>query len=266
MCRHVAYAGPGASLSDVMWDLPHSMEHQAYAPDELLSGVVCADGFGVGWYDPDTRPEPARYVSDMPIWSDPNLPSFGPLVRSPMILGAIRNATEAGSSERSNSAPFRSGTHLWSLNGYLREFGSVWHPRLVDEWISPARRAMVHGSTDAEFLFQAFLTRLDESGGGRDDAPAALQSLVRDALGVADEAGVDVQINLLVSDGKRVLATRAGNQPESNSLYHLQDGSEFPGGHIIASEPLYDDPAWEKVADRTLLVVEEGAPPIRLAL
>ena len=50
MCRLAAYAGPPAPLSALLYDPPHSLEHQAYAPRELVSGNVNVDGTGVAWW------------------------------------------------------------------------------------------------------------------------------------------------------------------------------------------------------------------------
>src|SRR5215210_2408447 len=50
MCRMVGYlGGASAPLSSVVLDGEHSLLVQSYAPQEMMSGVVNADGFGVGW-------------------------------------------------------------------------------------------------------------------------------------------------------------------------------------------------------------------------
>ena len=67
MCRIVAYlGGPEATLSSVVLEPEHSLLVQSYAPKEMMSGVVNADGFGVGWYAPWSGDEPAVYRSDVP--------------------------------------------------------------------------------------------------------------------------------------------------------------------------------------------------------
>ena len=69
MCRHLAYLGPPASLRSVLIDPPHGLYRQAWAPRRQRHGTVNADGFGVGWYAPDD-PDPARYRRAVPIWGD----------------------------------------------------------------------------------------------------------------------------------------------------------------------------------------------------
>jgi len=265
MCRHAAAVGPGIAIAEIMRDLPHSLLHQSYRARELLTGVVCADGFGIGWYEPDVRPEPGRYASPFPIWSDGNLASFGPLVRSPMILGAVRNATVAGRNDAANCAPFASGRHLLSLNGHLEAFDEHWRDGFLRDLVAPARRPLVQGSTDGELLFQAVLSAVDAHEGSAALA-TAVQETLRNILGHARETGLVAQVNVLASDGESLVATRAGTEELQNSLYLLRDGEESPGSTLVASEPLYDDPLWEPVPPDTVLVLRGGAPPVRLAV
>ncbi len=263
MCRHAAYIGPRTALAPVLTDLPHSLLKQSYFPRELLEGqTVNADGWGVAWYDGDVRPEPARLADPGPIWSHRDLPGIGSVIQAGAFVAAVRNATVAGSNVASNNAPFTDGQWSWSLNGYLSDFLARWRTMMLEEWIAPERHGRIHGTTDAEHLFQAFLTRLDQG----DDARQALRSLREDVMRHAEANGLQVQLNLLAMDGEHLYALRDGNTPQSNSLYHLADGGDFVDGHVVASEPLMDDPSWEPVAPQTLMVLSAGAPPVRLGL
>lgn len=262
MCRHAAYLGPGIAATELLRDLDHSLYHQAYRARELLTGVVCADGYGYGWYDAD-HAEPGRYTYPGPVWSDPNLESTAPYVHSHFLVAAVRNATVAGQNTHANCAPFRDGRHLWSLNGFLEQFPGRWREPLAD-WLPAGRRERVRGTTDGEHLFQMLLARLDEAGGDPADLPTAVQGLVRDVVRHAASEGVTAHVDLLVGDGERLVATRAGSSPTQNSLYLLQDGDEFPGAHVVASEPLYDDPMWTPVETDTVLTLQRDAPPVRL--
>ncbi len=263
MCRHAAYVGPGTSISS-LFELPHGLEHQSFAARELLTGVVCADGFGVGWYDGDTRPEPGRYANPMPVWSDKNIQQFGPIVHSPLMVAAVRNATIAGSNTEANCAPFADGRYLLSHNGYLEDFEASWRETMSQEWIAPQRIRHIRGNTDSEFLFQALLSRHDESEAASSSLPTAIQSLLQDIGTHAKQTGKDAYVNLLVADGVRLIATRYSTNDRVNSLYYLPDGDQFPGAHVVASEPLYDDPLWEPVAPNAILVLSAYAPPVRL--
>ena len=56
VCRHLAYLGPPTTLAALLFDPPHGLLHQSYAPADMRGGgTVNADGFGVGWY-PRDRP------------------------------------------------------------------------------------------------------------------------------------------------------------------------------------------------------------------
>lgn len=254
MCRHAAYIGPGASLSEIAWDPDHGLRHQAYAARELLQGVVCADGHAVAWYDRDVRPEPARYASVLPIWNDQNLPAFGPVVHSSCIVAAVRNATLPGGLTEANCAPFVSGRYAASLNGYVDGFPDAWLETLQD-WAGDSRP---HGDTDGEWLFHAILARREVG------LANATTSVLRDALAKAADVGAKAQLNLVVTDGESVVASRAGTGSPQNSLYHVHDALDLPGAHVVASEPLFDDPGWEPVPEGQVLVLRAGAPPVRL--
>jgi gamma-glutamyl hercynylcysteine S-oxide hydrolase len=53
MCRHLAYLGPPLPLAALLFDPPHSLVEQSFAPRDMRGGGrINADGFGVGWYPP----------------------------------------------------------------------------------------------------------------------------------------------------------------------------------------------------------------------
>lgn len=250
MCRHVAYIGPGISLTELTHELPHSLQVQSYAARELLTGVVCADGFGVAWYNDG---EPGRYASGMPIWSDENLPSFGKITRSPIVMAAVRNGSEAGTNHPRNSAPFVRGKMTFSHNGFIREL-----PRW-ESWFHEQLDVRPLGQTDSEWMLLLVESFLDEG------LAVAVQRAARLILAKASDLDVSCQLNWLISDGEVAIATRTGLGAQ-NSLYLLNDGSEFPDAFVVASEPLYDDPLWEKIGENALLVLQAGAPPVRLTI
>ncbi|MEV4728171.1 ergothioneine biosynthesis protein EgtC, partial [Micromonospora humida] len=78
MCRHLAYLGPPVTLRSLLYDPPHSLVRQSWAPRDMRGGgTVNVDGFGVGWYPGTGRPggddgrggAPVRYRRAGPIWS-----------------------------------------------------------------------------------------------------------------------------------------------------------------------------------------------------
>ena len=74
MCRLLAYLGYPVSLEDILYKPEHSLIVQSYQPREMTSGVVNADGFGVGWYDHEKKTNPFTYRNTLPVWNDLNLP------------------------------------------------------------------------------------------------------------------------------------------------------------------------------------------------
>lgn len=260
MCRHAAYVGPGIAASEILRSVPHSMYHQSYQARELLVGTVCADGYGYGWYDDD---QAARYAFGGPIWADGNLDTTAPHIRSRMMIAAVRNGTLPSGNSPADAAPFQYDKYLWSLNGFLDGFEEHWRDGPLRDWIHPEKRRAIKGQTDAEHLFAAWLSLIDEEVG--DAAPLrALQRLVRLVIDEARSSGRHAQVNLLAADGDHVYATRSGSKPTQNSLYTLHDGSDFPDAWLVASEPLYDDPMWEPVPPDTILAIRADAPAVRL--
>lgn len=255
MCRHLAYLGPDVLVSRVVLDPPHSLVHQAYAAKELLTGVVAADGFGVAWYQDDFGPEPAVYRSAMPIWADRNLESIATHARAHTVVANVRNATEVGTTAEANVHPFAHGRYTFSHNGYLESFRPSSMRRLRTE-LSDAQYAELGGATDSETMFRWWLSRIDEGKSARD----ALSALMVELVDMAGRTDRRAQLNVIVSDGEQVLATRVSDRAPSNSLYTLVDGDRFPGATLVASEPLDQDPLWRGVPEGHLVVAHAAEP------
>ncbi len=244
MCRFLAYLGPPVTLESVLLRPTHSLVHQSYAPRHQRHGRVNADGFGVGWYDRSVRPEPARYRSDRPIWSDRSLASMAGLVRSGAVLAAVRDATPPAAVEESGSPPFAAGSWLFAHNGAVAGFANGTGVALR-RCISPTRLAGVEGASDSEVVFALVLDALDAGA----DAGAAL------ALAVATvESLAPARLNLVLTDGVALAASACGD-----TLFLLDDpwrSVEPGGGVVVASEPYDDDPRWLSVPDRSIVCVD----------
>jgi len=117
MCRHLAYLGPSLPLAALLFDPPHGLVRQSYAPQDMRGGGrVNADGFGVGWYPADAE-QPIRYRRDCPIWTDTNLPQLAATTQAGAVLAAVRNATTGMPVMETAAAPFTGGPWLFSHNG-----------------------------------------------------------------------------------------------------------------------------------------------------
>lgn len=257
MCRHVAYVGPPVPVAAVVLDPPHALEHQAYAARELISGSVAADGFGAGWTpvpEADIAAGPACYTSLLPIWADRGFRSVAARVKSGLIVANVRNATEAGTTDHANVHPFTHGDYLFSHNGFIEDFGTTMR-RTLRNRLSDLHYAGLRGMTESETLFRLLMTRIDEGRGLVD----ALATLIEETRTLADEHGKEAQLNLIVSDGRHIVATRMSNRARSNSLYVASDIDRFPGGHLVASEPVDDDPGWREVEHGAVVVLDARA-------
>ena len=146
-----------------------------------------------------------------------------PSITSGAFVAAARLASPGATLVDTGNAPFVSGRWAFSLNGIVDGF-----PRGVGDTlradVEPARHAGIVGDTDTEVLFALVLQALDA---GTDPA-TALADVVHRVVAITTG-----RLNLLLTDGRDLFATRYGN-----SLWRL--------GTMLASEPLDDRPSGRK--------------------
>src|SRR5215212_2518289 len=225
----VAYlGGPQVTLSSVVLEPEHSLLVQSYAPKEMLSGVVNADGFGVGWYVPQIDDEPAVYRSDSPLWSDRSLVGISPKIQARTIFAAVRSATPGLPVEESGVPPFSSGPFMFAHNGAIEDFRRTAMRPLRDA-LSDESYAGLLGTTDSETVFAGLLDRLREAPG---DLAGATADTVRHVSAVCGRLGIRATLNLGVTDGKAMAFARHSTKGPGNSLYFVEDGKAFPGGVV----------------------------------
>jgi glutamine amidotransferase len=233
VCRHLAYLGAPVSLRELLVDPESSLVRQSWAPRLQTSGVVNADGFGVGWYA-DGDLVPARYRRDRPIWSDESFLSLARVVRSAAVLAAVRSTSPGMAAGESAAAPFTRGRWLFSHNGIIADYPEAAGPLAAS--LPSARLLELEAATDSALLWALVSERLE--------AGADLGAALTDTVDVA-EAASKGRFNFLLTDGKSIAATAVGN-----SLVWTTDGP----GLVVASEPYDDGPGWQQVPDRSLLV------------
>ncbi|MCO8270434.1 ergothioneine biosynthesis protein EgtC [Actinoplanes sp. TRM 88003] len=238
MCRHLAYLGPPIPLSRLLFEPPHSLSHQSWAPRDMRGGgTINADGFGVGWLTADG---PVRYRRATPLWGDPYLPALARSVRAGVVLAAVRSATVGMPVTADAAAPFADGLWLFSHNGVV----AGW-PASVEKLAAalPTTDLMtLDAPTDAALLWALVRHRLRHGA-----TPAeAVADTVADVLTAAPTS----RLNLLLTDGRTIVATIVGH---ALSIQRTRDSV------LVSSEPLDADPAWQPVPDRTLLIAEPGA-------
>jgi glutamine amidotransferase len=246
MCRLVAHLGPPVTLQALLVDPPHGLAHQAWAPQRQASGTVNADGFGVGWYRPDLRAEPAVHRTTKPMWADRSFASFAGVVASPAVLAAVRGATAPAPTEESGTPPFSEGRWLFAHNGSVDDFRTGAAARLR-RTLSTRREAAILGAADSEVLFQLAMARIDD-GASPGEALAGVVACVREVSGG--------RLNLVLTDGERMAATRVGD-----SLWSHTDAGA--GRSIVASEPFDDDAPWSEIPEGSLVEAGPGHVTVR---
>jgi glutamine amidotransferase len=265
MCRWLAYSGSPILLEELLYKPEHSLIDQSLHA-RLGVDTTNGDGFGVGWYGPDTE-TPAVFHSIEPAWNDRNLREVAGHVQSPLFLAHIRASTGTAV-QQTNCHPFRHGRWLWVHNGLVRDFHRVKRELAlaVDESLFP----QMEGSTDSEMLFYLALTF-----GLEENPPAAVERMVGHVEEVGHRHGTEhpIQMTIGTTDGSSVWAFRYSSEGKSRSLYYstdmrsvremyperprLQEASDET--RIIVSEPIVDLPgAWNEVRESSYGVVRDG--------
>ncbi|MEV4482457.1 ergothioneine biosynthesis protein EgtC [Micromonospora coxensis] len=234
MCRHLAYLGPPVSLRSLLFDPPYSLARQSWAPRDMRGGgTINVDGFGVGWYPGDG--EPVRYRRAQPIWSDVTLPGLAEVTLSGAVLAAVRSGTVGMPVQESAAAPFAEGRWLFSHNGVVRG----WPDSVVSLAAAlPVRDLLtLDAPTDSALLWALLRHRLRC---GVDPAEA-----VAATVGEVEKAAPGSRLNLLLTDGRTVVASAAG---------HALSVRATTEAVLLASEPHDDDPGWRPVPTGQLVV------------
>ncbi len=243
------------ALSALLYDPPHSLEHAAYAPSELVSGTVNVDGTGVAWWG-EGDGAPLRYISDKPPWADPNLPGLAPKLKSNTILAAVRSATPGLPFGPANVAPFVAGDIASVHNGWVGGFRGGVGRRLMQQ-LSDQRHGDLVAMNDSLVLFLLVLQHLDDNPGATiGDGVAAVLQLVAAQV---DHAGEAATLNLVVASSSEIVAARTSVEAAVNSLYvrRTRDAG------WVASEPLDPDDAWEAVPEHTLVTLTTEGTTMR---
>jgi len=238
MCRLVAYLGVPLSPAHLVFDGAHSLYEQSWAPRELLSGTVNADGYGVVWYA-DGRP--ARLAEMRPIWYDVDLRATLSSLSSGCVLAGLRNGTVGIPIDRSGVLPLVFQKWSFMLNGFVPDFRAR-HMRELRAELPDELYAELRGSSDSETLFLLAVAALRDQV-TLPEALARVVKIVQDRVGPDTEA----QLNMVLSDGESIAAVRGGTVPVTNSLYLARRPPFAAGGVVLASEPLDGDAAWEPV-------------------
>ena len=278
MCRFVAYLGKPIFADELIMKPRNSLMKQSYHALEAEI-TVNGDGFGLGWYNHARRDEPALYRSIRPAWNDENLSYNAPMIYTNCLFAHIRAATQGGVSIH-NSHPFQYKQYLMMQNGGILEFKKIKRRmiNLLDEEVFN----WIDGQTDTQYIFALFITlaerrRKDKGKLNFDELHSCLNETFAIIEDLKKEVGVDAPsiYNLVLTDGKAMIATRYSTKPEveTRSLHlamnaqcyiceegnlTLKDQEEEKEGVLISSEVLTDNrELWTSVPENHFIMVEE---------
>ena len=236
MCRHLGYVGPAVPVAEPVTRGAHSLRTQSWAPRDMRGGgTINADGFGVAWW-PQAGSDARRYRNPMPIWSDPAVDEVLSEIRSTAVVAAVRSATVGMPVERSACAPFTSGRWAFSHNG------------VVPDW----RQSIAAAAPDVGDVALLDLESPTDSAGLWLLLQACLQVDVPELALVEVIKRVAVagaRLNLLLGDGESIWAT---------TYYHSLSVLVDDDSVCVSSEPYDDNPAWQSIPDRRLVIARPG--------
>lgn len=255
MCRIAGFIGPPFTLGELLCDPPHGLAHQSWAAQEMVSATVNADGWGAAWFDPSRRP--AAYRQILPIWADVNLDALARSLHSDVWLANVRSATAGLGTDYANTQPFHNSDEndplLFTHNGFIDHFAHTLRARMRAA-LDPEIEITINGNTDSEYLFAL----IRQQSGTLVERVRAAVTLIHEWL--ADAPDVRALLNVIVSDGRRVVAIRDALHADAPSLYCHPDWHD---GVAIGSEAFDDHPDWSTLNPGELVVVESGTAPLR---
>ena len=305
MCRALLYLGQPVLLDNLLYQPDSALIRQSYMPKMLH--MLNLAGFGLRAWDPHSaNPEQAfsYYSQSLPVF-DRNLQNLAQKIRPACMLAHVRGVAYSTRVEISlqNVHPFHfAGTPLvLAHNGDLA--GMARMKPLLEPHVRPEYLAQIHGTTDSEWIYALFMSRLSSPSELLEEQPLfdAIQGtldIIRDVrakLGIA----LSSSVNLFIANGRQLAALRycfdfgcyrtegPDKVHEANlsflSLwytlgrdYALHDGEwKMTGGAenadsiIVASEPLTKDTsAWVELPEYGALFVEmrHGRPYVSVKL
>jgi len=231
MCRHLAYLGMSTTLRTLLIDPPHGLYRQAWVPRRQRYGTVNADGFGIGWYAPGD-PAPARYRRPVPIWADESFADIARVTRAGAVLAAVRCATEGTDLGTAAVAPYTCGRWLFSHNGKVEG----WPDSVTGLAATLPAGALLglEARVDSALLWALVRRRLELG--------VTAEQALADTVLALRAAGVTGRFNFLLTDGRVIAATAAGD----TLWYRSGPADTFV---VVASEPGDDEPGWTEVPD-----------------
>ena len=247
MCRFTVYKGRSIPIGDIVLFPDYSLAHQSrdasYHPGVI--DVKCrrnirvnGDGFGLGWYsDSPNSPDNGSCLFKLtsPAWSNVNLKNIGTYVESPVLFGHIRAASnDVCFDDRvvisdENCHPFKYGRYTFMHNGFIPNFLKVKRALCMDFDDDIYRNIL--GSTDSEHIFGLFLSNLPDRLNplSHEVLAETLDLTITKLSELCAKAGIfePCSLNIAVTDGVNVIATRFRNGSQEPPSLYYSFGSRF---------------------------------------
>ncbi len=257
MCRLILYLGKEIGLDLLLEKPEHSLVVQSYRPLEMESGTVNADGFGIGWYHPEAEAKPSIYKNTIPIWNDINLQHLSKQISSHCIFANVRSATPGIPVNQSNCQPFAYKKFMFMHNGLIENFRYSMMRQirgsLCDEYYTS-----INGTTDSEHIFALFLNHLHGANTTLSNIVEALRNTIYQLNDWASKKELKLLLNLAVTDGENIIASKFSNRGRAPSLYYIKGDEFFRDSVVIASERLYSSPCWEAIPEGSIVSVTKN--------
>lgn len=264
MCRLYGFSATEATRLDCSLVLAqNALQVQS---DRDRRGQRNADGWGIARWDASI---PDVVLSTSPAFADGAFAEEAEATKARVALAHIRAAT-VGDVRVENVHPFQHGPWAFAHNGTL-----TGHARLAPILASELHESP-QGSTDSELIFQWLLGRMPEFGLDP-DSPAEdphalgrlLEAAVLDLVRYSIDEAEPPKLNLLLSDGVNLAASRWGNSlfwtvrerlPDCAvcGTNHCPEADESYRAVVIASEPISAE-TWVEVQEGSIIVVGPGA-------
>jgi glutamine amidotransferase len=245
MCRLYGQRAPVASgAAEPLCSSHNALRFQAHAHPH---------GWGVGWWS-GGRPRVEKGL--LPAHADQAFCDASQAARARVILAHVRDAS-VGPVREENTHPFSCGGWLFAHNGTVARYRRS--PRVraaIEAEIDPELRRRLRGDTDSERVFLLFLSRLRARRPSLAQVRVALAETTAAVARIADRgAARPSTLNLLVSDGRLLAATRRGRTLH----WLLEPGAD--GRFVVASEPI-GRARWREVPEGGFVGVDERMRPV----
>lgn len=230
MCRLVAYLGRPILMEKLLIEPKNSLINQSFNAREIEEPLN-GDGFGVGWYNHILSDIPAVFKSITPAWSNINLRSISPIVKSSCFMAHVR-AASVGSLGENNCHPFAYKQFLMMHNGDVPEFSKLKRP--IRNQLSDEAYGWIEGQTDTEHLFAMFIDELNSRLTKQELTASlmaeSLEAMIRRLEKLKNQLNVNesAYLNMVVTDGERTTGMRyvSNKNDDPLSLYY-SEGSKY---------------------------------------